>query len=453
MQSLDRKLLRDMTRLWSQSLAIALVLAVGVAIMVMMGGAERSLRETRDTFYERNRFGDIFATVTRAPMDVLGRVEAIPGVRLAEASVSKYVILDINGMAAPATGQLISVPSAGVPKMNVPTLSRGQWPASGQTGQVVVNESFATAHGFGIGDQFHGIINGQRRALTIVGTALSPEFIYTIGPGSIMPDDRRFGVIWMEGTALSAVYNLTGAFNTLTVGLGRDANRDEVIRQIDLILSPYGGTGAYFRKDQISNAFLQGELDQLSTMVKVVPPIFLIISAFLVNMVLGRLIALEREQIGLLKALGYYKGEIGWHYVKLAIAIGALGVAIGWGFGLWGGRGMAELYAQFFHFPYLVYVPYPSVYAISALAGLAAAALGAVTAVRKAVALSPAVAMAPPAPARYQSGVADRMIHFMKMRQTSVMIWRSMQSNSPDCRPSGSYRLCGRYSKGRHSTS
>ncbi len=426
MQSLDRKLLRDMIRLWSQSLAIALVLAVGVAIMVMMGGAERSLRETRDTFYERNRFGDIFASVTRAPTDVLGQVEAIPGVGMAEALVSKYVILDIEGMTAPATGQLISVPSAGVPKMNVPTLSSGQWPDPGQTGQVVVNENFATAHGFKIGDQFHGIINGQRRALTIVGTALSPEFIYTIGPGSIMPDDRRFGVIWMEGAALAAVYNLTGAFNTLTVGLGRDANRDEVIRQLDLILSPYGGTGAFFRKDQISNAFLQGELDQLSTMVKVVPPIFLIISAFLVNMVLGRLIALEREQIGLLKALGYHKGEIAWHYIKLAMGIGALGVAIGWGFGLWGGRGMAELYAQFFHFPYLVYVPYPSVYAISAMAGLAAAALGAVTAVRKAVALSPAVAMAPPAPARYQSGLTDRLIHLMRMRQTSVMIWRSL---------------------------
>lgn len=395
MQALDRKLLRDLARLWSQSLAIAMVLGVGVAIMVMMAGAERSLRETRDTFYERNSFAQIFATVTRAPKDLLGRIEAIDGVARAETRISRHATLDIDGMTAPAMGQLLSWPTEGA-RLNRPSLTSGAFPEQTQPDAVVVNDSFAKAHGFTVGDRFHAVINGQLRALTLVGTALSPEFIYTIGPGSIMPDDRRFGVIWMGEDALASAFNLTGAFNDISLVVERTGDQNEIIRQLDLILAPYGGTGAYLRKDQQSNTFLDAELTQLSSTIKVVPPIFLIISAFLVNMVLGRLIALEREQIGLLMALGYHRSEIAWHYIKMSLVIGAVGVALGWGFGLWAGRGIAVLYAQFFHFPYLVYVPYPSVYALSALAGLAAAMLGAVFAVRKAVGLTPAVAMAPP---------------------------------------------------------
>ncbi|MDA5094166.1 FtsX-like permease family protein [Aliiroseovarius sp. KMU-50] len=430
MQTLDRKLLRDLTRLWSQSLAIASVLAVGVAIMVMMAGAERSLRETRDTFYERNQFGEVFASVTRAPIGLLDRIEAIPGVAVVETRIRNPVILDIENMLAPGTGMLLSLPHSFAqgtfPRLNRPSLDIGRWPEAGRDHEVVVNDSFAKAHEFALGDGFYAIINGQRRHLTIVGTALSPEFIYTIGPGSIMPDDKRFGVIWMDGTALTAAFNQTGAFNDLSLRVEPGTNLNEVLRQLDLILAPYGGTGAYLRKDQISHSFLDAELTQLATMVKIVPPIFLVVSAFLVNMVLGRLVSLEREQIGLLKALGYRQSEIAWHYIKLALCIGAFGVALGWGFGLWGGRGIAELYAKFFHFPYLVFVPYPSVYAVSALAGVAAAGLGAVFAVHKIVALSPAVAMSPPAPHRFRAGVADRLIHAVHMRQTSMMIWRSL---------------------------
>ncbi|UWQ02518.1 ABC transporter permease [Aliiroseovarius crassostreae] len=426
MAPLDRKLLRDLARLWSQSLAIALVLAVGVAILVMMAGAERALRETRDTFYERNQFGQVFATVTRAPREVLDRVRALPGVAVAEVRVRRNVVLDIDDMRAPGAGMLLSLPAGTSPRLNKPSLTTGRMPLLGRTGEVVVNETFAKAHGFQPGDRFHALFNGQRHALTIVGTALSPEFIYTIGPGAFMPDDKRFGVIWMEEAVLASAFNLTGAFNDISLSAEPGADLQDILRRVDLILAPFGGTGAYLRKDQQSHMFLDAELTQLASMVKVVPPIFLIVSAFLVNMVLGRLVALEREQIGLLKALGYNSAEIVWHYVKLALAIGAFGVLIGWAFGLWAGQGIARLYADFFHFPYLVFLPSPPVYALAGLAGLMAAALGAVFAVRNVVFLSPAVAMSPPAPLKFRKGLADRMINWLRLSQTSMMIWRSL---------------------------
>lgn len=426
MRVLDKKLLRDIRRLWAQSLAIAAVLSVGVMIMVMSNGVERSLRETRDTYYERNRFGDLFANASRAPDALAADIAAIPGVARVQTRISNFAILDVEGMTEPAVGQVLSLPDSGRPGMNIPSVTKGRMPEPGARGEVLVNQNFAQAHGFEPGDQFQVTLNGQKRSLSITGTALSPEFIYTIGPNSIMPDDRRFGILWMAEDVLGAAFNLTGAFNSVSVGFSRGADPDTVTDALDAVLKPYGGTGAYLRKDQTSNAFLDGELKQLSMMAEVIPPIFLVISAFLVNMVLSRLITLEREQIGLLKALGYQKAEISWHYIKLALLIGFVGVVIGWGFGLWAGRGMAVLYATFFDFPYLVFVQYPSVYAISAVAGFAAAGLGALGAVRRVVGLSPAVAMAPPAPTRFRRGVFDRLISWLEPRQTTMMILRAI---------------------------
>ena len=305
MRALDKKLFRDIRRLWAQSLAIALVLASGVMVMVMSFGAQRSLSETRDTYYERARFADVWSDASRAPMSLVPEIAAIEGVSRVEARISEFAILDIAGLDSPAMGQIISIPPTGEPQMNRLILRAGRLPEAGRQDEVVVNEAFATAHGFAPGDSFGVTLNGQKREVTITGIVLSPEFIYTIGPGSLMPDDKRFGILWMSEDVLAAAFNLSGAFNSVTLGITRGTDVEQVKDALETLLKPYGGTGPYGRKDQTSNAFLDGELQQWDMMVRVLPPIFLVITTFLVNMVLSRLVTLEREQIGLLKALGY----------------------------------------------------------------------------------------------------------------------------------------------------
>lgn len=426
MHMLDRKLVRDMRRLWAQSFAIALLLGCGVAILVLSFGTQRSLSETRQTFYERNRFADVFALAVRAPENLKADIEAIPGVSVVQTRISHFAILDIEGLVEPAMGQFLSIPGDGPPALNAPLLVSGRFPVPNASDEVVVNLPFAEANGFRPGDSLQAILNGQKRRLTITGTVISPEFIYTIGPAAMMPDNLRFGILWMGRQALSSVFGLDGAFNDVTLRLNRGANPREVRDQLDRLLKPYGGSGSYTRETQISHSYLQSEMDQLDNMARILPPVFFLISAYLVNMVLGRLIALEREQIGLFKALGYGNFEIGWHYVKLAMMIGFWGVLLGWVLGTWGGHGLALLYTQFFTFPYLIFITSPDVYAISGIAGVATAALGAVRAVRQAVVLSPAVAMAPPAPPNFRSSRLDRIGHWLGLRQTSMMILRSI---------------------------
>ena len=317
MNMLDRKVLRDLRRMWAQALAIALVMASGVATFVLASGAYHSLDETRATYYQRYRFADVFAQVRRAPKSVVEQIEAIPGVAVAEPRISHLALLDVEGLAEPATGRVISIPDLVEPRLNLLHLREGRLPERERTDEVTISEGFAKAHEMRTGSTFRALLNGRKRELKVVGTALSPEFIYALGPGDLMPDDRRFAILWMSEKGLAGLFDLDGAFNDVTLSLLPQASEPEVIKQLDQLLGRYGGTGAYGRKDQLSHAFLDAELRQLDALRRVMPPIFLLVSAFLINITLSRTIALEREQIGLLKALGFGPLPIATHYIKV----------------------------------------------------------------------------------------------------------------------------------------
>jgi putative ABC transport system permease protein len=395
---LDRKLLRDAWRMRGQVLAIGMVIASGVALLVMSLTSVEALEETAAAYYERYRFAGVFARVERAPGHVAARLASIDGVQSVTTRVVRTAVLDVPGFDEPAIGQLVSVPEDREPALNRLALLQGRTPRLGAPDEAVLSDPFAQAHGLGPGDRLHAVINGRWRELIVVGVALSPEYVYTIGPGALMPDDRRFGVLWLGERALQAAFDLEGAFNDVSLGLLRGTDPEAVVAQVDRVLARYGGIGAYSRADQLSNWFLMNEIAQLRTLARLLPTVFLAVAAFLTNMVLARLVAVERSEIGLLKAFGYSGTAIAWHYVKLVLLIGAVGVALGWILGAWLGQYNTRMYAEFYRFPFLLYRPGPAPFAIAAAASLAAALFGAIRAARQAAGLPPAQAMLPPAP-------------------------------------------------------
>ncbi len=426
MGALDRKLWRDFWRLRGPVLAIALVIACGVGSVVMAFGTIRSLEATRDAYYERYRFAEVFAPVKRAPEGVVKKIARIPGVARVEARIVDQVILDVAGMAEPVSGRLISYDDRGRPLLNAVALRRGRMLTPGRRGEALVSENFAEAHRLEPGDHLFAIINGHKRKLRIAGIVLSPEYIYALGGGQIMPDDRRFGVLWMGRDELEAAYDLKGAFNEVTLSLRRTAVAQDVVDRLDALLDPYGGTGAYLREDQLSHSFLSSEMDQLRMSGRIIPPIFLGVAAFLLNIVVSRLIQTEREQIGLLKAFGYSNYAVGWHYLKFVLLLTVIGIILGFLFGLWLGQNVTEMYTRFFRFPFLYYRVEPGVFAAAALVSIVTAVGGTLMAVRQAVRLAPAVAMVPPAPAAYRTTLLERLGALGQLNQPARMILRNV---------------------------
>ena len=227
MKALDRKLLRDLRLMWSQALTIALVVASGIGGFITTLSAVESLELARDRFYAQGRFADVFATVKRAPNALAETLRATPGVADVQTTIEQMVRIDIDGVADPIIGQLIGVDLRAPPAMNRVTLQSGRAlddaRLSGSAIPALVSPGFAEKRGLKPGARVGALINGKRRALEIVGIALSPEYIFAGLMG--MPDLRGVGVFWVPQEALAAAYDMEGAFNRVAVKLAHRARR------------------------------------------------------------------------------------------------------------------------------------------------------------------------------------------------------------------------------------
>ncbi len=427
MSALNRKLLRDLWGIRGQAVAIAAVMACGIAIFVMAMSAMESLQLTQNSYYDRYRFADLFAGLKRAPLSLKHRIAELPGVLSAQTRIVKDVTLDLKELREPATGRLISLPEDPKSGLNMIHLRAGRFLEPRDIDNVLVSEAFAKAWSMGPGDSCKVIMNGRLRRLHIVGVALSPEYVYQIRPGDIIPDPSRFAIFWMNRKALEAAFDMEGAFNDLSLQLMPDTNVQEIIRRVDEITKTYGGFGALARHDQMSNRFLSDEIQNLRMVGITIPSVFLVVAAFLLNLVVGRIIGTQREQIAALKALGYSKISIGWHYLKLAFLI----VGIGWTVGVIGGsymgHGMTVMYTQFFSFPILQYQLTTRLVLLAAGIALLAGFFGTAGSVRRAVVLPPAEAMRPEPPAEFRPTLLERLGLARFFSNTTRMVLRHVE--------------------------
>ena len=406
---LDRKMFRDLWHMRGLAAAISVVMGCGIALFILSRSMLHSLELTQQTYYDRYNFADVFASIKRAPDELINRIAKIPGVAIAERRIVVPVNLSVPGLDEPASGRLISVPDVGRPRLNQLYLRRGRWLTPRSDDEALASEAFVDANQLEVGDTFSAVINGRMKELQIVGVVLSPEYIYEIKPGGIVPDNRHFGVFWMNEEALSLAFDMDGAFNDLAIKLMRGANVEEVIQRVDNLIEPYGGLGAFDRRDQLSHQFVDNEIEQNRNLGLFAPSIFLGVSAFLINVVMSRTINSQREQIAALKAFGYSNLEVGWHYIKSVLLIAAIALAIGIPAGAWFGWLVTGMYARLFHFPVFLFRIYPSVLLAAACVAATAAVLGAIGSVSRAVRLPPAEAMRPEPPAGFGPTILERM--------------------------------------------
>jgi len=424
--ALRRKLVRDLWHLRGQVAAIALVVACGVATVVTTRTSYDSLVRAQQAYYASHRFAEVFASLERAPDALARRLAAIPGVAQLETRVVYDATLDVPGLEEPATGRLVSIPERREPMLNDLHLRSGRWIEPGRRSEVIVSEAFANANRLRPGDTLGAVLNGRWERLRIVGIALSPEYVYEIRPGDVLPDARRFGLIWMSRAALGPALDLDGAFNDVALSLTPGANEEAVIAALDRELERFGGLGAYGRRDQVSNRFVSDEIAQNRVSGVVVPTIFLGVAAFLLHVVLRRLVATQRGQIAVLKAFGYPDLAVARHYVELALVAVLAGSVVGIAVGAWLGRGINTLYADFYRFPAMPFELGADSVLLAVGVAAAAALLGAAGAVRGALRLPPAEAMRPEAPARFRHARFERLRALRRLPTGARMVLRNL---------------------------
>lgn len=426
--AIDKKLWRDLWHVKGQALAIIVIMSCGVAAFIMTRSALSSLEATRERYYDRHQFAHVFGSLKRAPMSLADRIAEIPGVARVSTRVVRDVTLDIRDLAEPAVGRLVSLPEReDSSDLNTIYLRRGRFPDPGRDDEVLISEAFAIANNLNPGDTFAAVINGRKKTLHIVGVALSPEYIFQMRAGDFFPDDKRFALLWMARRPLEFAFDMRGAFNDLALTLAPGANEKEVLRRLDLLTADYGGTGAFGRDEQMSHKFVSDEFENLRNIARIAPNIFLGVAAFLLNVVLSRLVLSQREQIAALKAFGYSNLAVGWHYLKFALVIVGLGLGGGVLGGVAQGQWLTHLYARFYRFPVLEFRYDPSVFIEGAAITLFASFVGVIWAVRRAVMLPPAEAMRPPNPPNYRPTIIERMGLERLLSPAARMVLRNLE--------------------------
>ncbi|MCW8398960.1 ABC transporter permease [Legionella sp. PATHC038] len=421
---LNKKLWRDVITLKSQIITIALVVCSGVSVLIASVNTYVSLKNAQQEFYSNYHFADVFASLKRAPNYLEKRITEISGVAQVETRIVEDVVLDLPWMPEPAVGRFISISDKHTSGLNQLFLRQGRLPDANRQDEILVNESFAKSHNLKPGDSIFALLNGYREKLKIVGIVLSPEYVYAIRGEDLLPDNRHFGVFWMSRKALSAAFGMEDAFNDINIKLAPNASEQYVMTQLERIFHSYGLTISYTRKDQISDRFVTNEIKQQKIIATYIPPVFLIVAAFLLNLVIGRMISKERGQIATLKALGYRDLAIAYHYIKIILVIIFIGALGGVSLGAWFGNLMTHLYTEYFIFPKFPYIFSYLAAIIGVLICFLAAMLGALRAIHQVISLMPAVAMKPPIPMMYRATMIEKIKFFSRLPSSVKMVYR-----------------------------
>lgn len=427
MRALDRKLLRDAWHYRSQLGAIVAVVLCGIALFVSLRSMNGYLRGSRDRFYEDFRFADIFLSIKRAPTAVALQAAALPGVASVEARIVMEATIDVPGLDEPATGRLVSIPVPYTATLNEPYVTAGRWPTPDEPDGILASDAFAKENRLVPGDSIGAVLHGRWRWLHVTGTAVSPEYVYMIGGANIFPDNRRYGVLWMGHQQLADVFDMTGAFNDLSVRTRPGAAEDELKAALDALFHPYGGLGAYGREDQLSHLFLDGEIEETRVTSVLLPAIFLGVTAFLLHIVLSRLIGTQREQVATLKAFGYTNGDVALHYLGLSLFPVLIGSIAGALLGVFLAGQLAIVYSRFFQFPSTVFHPDWGVVLEAVVIGGGAGIVGALSTAIRSARMAPAEAMRPQAPPRFRPGVLERFEAFRRLGPPAHIISRNIE--------------------------
>lgn len=400
MSVLDRKLRRELIAAKGVLAAIVGIITVGILSFVSMCSLYFNLDESRRSYYVECRMADFWVNVKKIPLSELDRVATVAGVSDYRSRISFEATVDLEGVAQPLSGRVLSLPEEPAPIINNIVLRRGGYFTDRRREEVIVNDAFARARNIKPGDRLHLLLNNRRQELFVVGTAMSSEFVYLLAPGGLIPDPANYGVFYIKRRFAEEVFDFEGACNEIVGVLAPNAQQQSrlILKQLESRLEPFGVATTTPLDQQPSHWFLTSEIEGLKLNATILPTVFLAVAALVLNMLMLRMAEQQRGIVGTLKAFGYRDPEIFWHFLKFGVTVGIVGGILGAILGYVLAGGMVTLYEEFYEFPRLFNRPYPLVMLAGGGISVAFAAIGALRGVRSVVKLRPAEAMRPKAP-------------------------------------------------------
>ncbi|MCX8125807.1 MAG: ABC transporter permease, partial [Dehalococcoidia bacterium] len=422
--SLGRKLLRDLRAGKFQFGAVALVITLGIATFVGPFAAYLNLENALEDYFQRFDMAHFWLSVDYLTERAVRQMNTIPGVT-AQGRVLADVVVEMGDRGPErVTGRVAGLPPREQPKVNRIKIIEGTYFSDSWTREVLVEERFARFHGLKPGDWLTIRTGDTAARYQIAGIATSPEFMYPIKSAQeLITTPRTFGVFFMPQPLLSALFDMEGMVNDVTIMLNAEADGPTVINSLKHVLKAHGiariterneprtvasrkadvleGVRAAYlthRNDQITYKLVKQDLDSFRQMAFQFPMLFLVIASLTIYILMGRLVQAQRVQIGLMRGLGYSKDSILGHYLAFALTVGTVGALFGAGLGVVLGYFFSGYYAGELNLPLTTYSLYWPVMVTGIGVGIAVPVLAGILPAWGAARLHPALAMRPAPP-------------------------------------------------------
>lgn len=399
--TLTRKLLREFREHWLSLGALVAITAVGIAVFASMLAVYRDLDGARSAYYEAYRLAHVVVDCKRAPRWVAEELEAHPDVLRAEGRVSQATLVQLPAVNEPIQGIAHSVPFHRRPILDDLLLRRGSWFSSPRGGEILLDDQFARAHAILPGQRLSVLLHERAYEWLVVGTVMSPAYVFVIPPGGgIAPDPGRYAIMYLPEDFLAEISQLEGAANQFLLRCRRSdpTSLQSFCRGLEDRLDPWGVTRTTALQKRVSFEFVHEELRGLKITAAVFPAMFLLVAALVLHVMLGRIIAQQRVVIGTLRALGLSARSVAAHYLGFAVLVGLGSAALGLVMAAWLEEASCALYREFYAIPDIRAGFHPDLMVLAAGLSLVVSFTGCWFAARKAADLAPAVAMRPPPP-------------------------------------------------------
>ncbi|MBK9036511.1 MAG: FtsX-like permease family protein [Myxococcales bacterium] len=385
MRLLRRKLGRDLRRQRAQSLAIAATIFLGTMLAVLSAGAYRDLDASYRAVFDATGFADLW--IAGGDVDAIATAAgAEPGVEAALPRRVTDVPIEIGDQRF--LGRAVEVVAdAAVGKVLV---TAGQPLDPAEPDGVLVEEHLAAHAHLGPGDHLALLVGTGWRTVTVRGVAASAEYIWPArSRQDVLPPPGSFGVVF-TGPALAAA--LAPAPTEVAVRFAPGAPTT-VEARVRAIADAHGAAGVTTRAEQPSNAALRSDIDGFKQMAVMFPGLFLLAAALATTVLLSRRVRTERTVIGTLRACGFSRRQIVWHYLGHGVGLGLLGAIPGALVGQFAAGAATGAYTAAIDVPITVTRFHPDFFALAVLFGLLTGVVAALGPARAAARIAPAQAM------------------------------------------------------------
>lgn len=423
---LNRKLIRDLWQIKGQFISVLVVVIIGVMFYTGINAGYRNLSGASEKYYSDYRFADLWATFYKAPESVEQKAQALPFVKMATGRVVQDVNIGISGQNAVI--RLITLPDVKKDIVNDIVIQSGKYFSDADSNQCLVEEGFFKAHGLKEGDYIYPVINGNEVKLKVIGSVISPEYVYALKDASeLVADYNKFGIVFVKKSFGQAVLGLDGMVNSLGMTVKEGTDIGKAKDDIEKLFREYGVTAVTDRDAQVSYKLVSEKMKGYQSLGTAFPVIFFIVAAVIIFITMGRMVENQRVQIGVLKAFGFSDLQVLVHYLSFSALIAILGSVIGSILGVFLGKGFTGLINQYFVFPNPQAKMYPDLVIPASLLTLFFCLLAGYNSCKRAFAIMPSEAMRPRSPMKGRKILIERIgILWRNLEYTWKMILRNI---------------------------